>query len=514
MKLGTLDGRAYRTEAREVLIKGDRGGAAGVNLGGLELLMAQDDLDVLYVHASALKALGLPAAREVLAPGEQREPHPFFDVPESSSRRLTSSATIGEREVLIGAYQDGAGDPFADCADGAELLAAVLAFRDAFPDGWAFRNSAALTGWQLMHRPWRFGKRKARIGELRETNIEPVELEGVQLGAQVEVPFGSWAFARERESPNVPGYVFEHPRPVLPYVKAWDVNGQRLAACARLSLGIGGLEQRGGFEADGIDPPLSRVFDKRLPGYHLVSTVGQSFPGLIPPIFEPGWHTTPRVQMAVHLGIPLTVERSIVWTEHVAYLDPFYAAMRDARNNLLALRATYQGASGPNVGRMDGASAAALRALKQSYLQPLGRLRSGKARESGDTFYRPSWYDAIIGQELAREYLRLHELADRQVPVLAVYFDTIICESETPDASDAPGPIGLSSQLGKYKPVGVLPTKGAHHLLYGGDAPNVGLLVQGLKVGAQADRPVLDALDGERASTYTRPVHGGYPNGS
>jgi hypothetical protein len=472
--------------------------------------MRRHEVDVLYVHASALELLGLPAELEPPAPGDRRPRHPWlagvtFEGQRVSHQALAPSIECAGLEVLIGAYQGGAGDPFDAAGDARELLAATLAFREAFKGrgrgrGWAYRNSAIQTGWKLMHAPWERGARKGRLAELAARPGNPLpELEGA--GRQVEVPYGGrWA-----RDPAGPRSATPDGRE-LGWVLAWDVNGQRLAATGRLSLGVGGADHVTWRDA-------GASFDPKLPGYHLVRSVEHPHAGLIPAIFEPGWHTTPRVAMARHLGIAFELEQSWIWPHHVPYLNPWYEAMRDARLQLLVQAAVYQGASGPNVGHLGRAHAIALGALKQCYLQPLGRLRSLKAREQGSPLYRPDWYDHVIGQELAREYLRLHQLAVINVPVLAVYFDTIIIESDTPDlVAGAPAGIEVSSQLGKFKPLGVLPTADAHQALYGGERnPDVGALVKALKAAGGVETPASPAATPPAAlSAFTRPAHGGY----
>lgn len=414
--------------------------------------MALTDIDVLHVHRSALPMLGLPAELQPPpAPGERRPVSDWLDGAHASTRSLAPSITWEGREILIGAYQDGAGDPFAEAADGRELVEAAIAFRDAFERPWTFRHSAILTGWKLMHAPWASGKRGR---QLRASGFGKGEMIPPIGSAQHETPFGSWARSRRlRGRPTDDGYVL-----------AYDVNGQRLAACSRLRLGVGEPEHFPIDRGQGIDPK-----DCTLPGYLHVRAVRDPFPGRIPPPFAPGWHTTPRVRMAAQLGVELDLDDAWLWPEHVNYLDPFYETMRHARSALLA-RKDEKGAR------------LATGALKQAYLQPFGRLRATRAAAQGSLHYRPSWYDHVIGQELAREYLRLHQLADCGVPVLAVYFDTIIIESPTPDPiGGSPAAIEVSEQLGKYKPVGVLDAREARAILYGqGGPPNVGALAKAL----------------------------------
>jgi hypothetical protein len=465
------------------------------NAAAVFAVMAAASIDVLYVHASALESLGLPGELEPPLPGEQRPRHAWLDCQLRGERpshsALSPSIKLGERELLIGAYQDGAGDPFADARDGRELLAAAVAYADALAERgrrWAYRNSAALTGWNLMHAPWEGGGRRRRRPLDGPSNPQP-ELEGHAEGAQVEIPYGGkWAASGGASYPQ------------LPYVAAWDVNAQRLAACSRLALGVGGLEY---VDWDAAGAPEQN--ELKLPGYHYVESVEQRHAGAIPPIFEPGWHTTPRVAMARYLHLDPVVRCSWVWTEHLPYLDPFYERMRVARERLLSHH--------PDPG-VRHERAIALGALKQTYLQPFGRLRSARLRDARDVRYRPSWYDTIIGQELARQYLRLHELAEAGVAVLAVYFDTIICEVPSPDWT--PEQLTVSSQLGKYKRAGgVLSTAEAHAALYVGDgAYEVGTLMKALNAAAGARSTPRRPYSGAPAAAlgaFIRPTHGGYP---
>lgn len=478
-RLATLDAGAWWIEG---FTHARRRGAQHASIAGLYRVMIALGIDTLHVHASALPSLGLPAELDVPLPGQRRERHPFLDCELDGARPSHSALSpwvelvhhAGPRAIGFGAYQSGAGDPFAEARDGRELLAAHLAFAEALEDRgrrWDFRHSAILTGWKLMHAPWEAGSRRRRR-PLDGPNPQP-QLEGHPEGAQVEIPYGG-AWARPREAP------------AHPYVAAWDVNGQRLAACSRLALGTGALEHMPAGDAE-----------LKLPGYHRVTAVRDPFPGEIPMPFEPGWHTTPRVAMARYLGVPIELSESWVWREQAPYLDPFYARMRVARERLRA-----------ELGQRDRPVAIALDALKQTYLQPFGRLRSGKLRESSDVRYRPAWYDSIIGQELAREYLRLHQLAAAGERVLAVYFDAIVCE--VPARDYVPAAIELSDQLGKFKPIGVLPAEQAHATLYrAGGEYDVGELVKALKAGEAPEHPPSTS---PALSVFSRPAHGGFPD--
>lgn len=441
--LGELDGRlAFYFDG------GGHRSATGrpSSIDSLFVVMARSGIRALHVHRSALPLMGLPSELPPTNPGARRPPHPFMacklDIDHRALSPAVSSPGIGE--ITFGAYRE-AGDPFGEARDAAELLRAHQEFTGAL-GGWEYRHSAMSTGWKLMHQ-----RRRGRQLDLSDAS-HPAELEGVQ----VEQAYGAkWARSQ-----------LDGAR--MPYVVAWDVNAQRLAACSRLSLGIAGLQERRGLP-----------FDKRLPGYHLVKSIDTPYAGRIPPIFEPGWHTTPRVAMAEYLGLRFDIERSWVWTEHSPYLNPWYERLRDARAALLPRARSCRGA------------AIALEVLKQAYLEPLGRLRSPRLR--GFDQYRPHWYDSVIGQELGRQYLKMHELVTAGVQVLAVYFDTVIIESdhEQPTAEACAGVLDISDQAGKWKPVGSMDAQAARAVLYAGAEPDVGLLVKALKMrGYAAAQPV------------------------
>ena len=437
--------------------------------------MSSHKITSLHVHWRALEYLELPDALPERGSGGRRPPHPFvcdsvFNGQRVSQRALAPSIECDGLEIMIGAYQD-TGDPFAAARDARELRDAHVAFTEAFEVGsgkrWVYRNSANTTGWRLMHGAWSHGRRKAQLPDLYE-NPQP-KLDGIPDGAQVEQVYGG-KWARKRYE-GVEEHEYEW---MLRNVLAWDVNGQRLAACAGLPCGVGGLTEI--VRDEGAQ-------QWKAPGYHLVTKIEHPFEGLIPHLMEPGWHTTPMLSMAAYLKIPFEAKRSWIWTEHVPYLTPYYEKMRDARR--LLQQGIIHGTPGARI---------ALQALKDCYLQPLGRLRSQKTLASEPQYYRPHWYDSVIGQEVAREYYRLHQLAQMRMPVLAVYFDTIIIESDSQDLFDgAPAPIEVSNQLGKYKPVGHLDTPTARRLLYPspaieqkhpetrGRAHDVGALIRALK---------------------------------
>jgi hypothetical protein len=449
-RLAALDSRGVWLEglARPLPIQWESARSAADLFAGL----LRREAHVLHVHSSALAPLGLPAA---LPAALALPPHPFFDVSwrgqPLSHRTLAPAVTaLDNREILIGAYQLGTGDIWEAAANGRELLDAAIAFRDAFPFPWTFRHSAQLTGWRLMHACWSTatvrGRRLAAVGGLGSPELpsHPALAEGQAH----EQPYGG-AFTRARSG-----------RP-LEHVHVFDINGQRLAACGRLALGAGPV--------DVADPER---FDPARPGYHLIGRIRRAH-STIPPIFEAGWHTTPRVAAAIDMGLRPVIRESYVWRSSVQYLSPWYESLREARRALLANEST--------------AARIALGVLKQCYLQPLGRLRSARARQFGSEHYRPDWYDHVIGHETARQYRHMDRMATAGARLLAVYFDAVAIESAEPDAAAAAAAAGIevSDQLGKFKHAGTITGQLAHEALYGNGAPDVGQLMNAIREAAE-----------------------------
>jgi hypothetical protein len=423
----------------------------------------------LHIHASALPLLGLPAALPALRPRERRAAHPFLVAGTGiSPRSLAPWTTLGDKAIYIGAYQgqDGTQDPWRRAQTPEELLVALRMFQLAFvdekhPNGWHFERNAITTGWELMRGAWRSGQRLRRLEQAGFNHGTQVFAEP-ELCQQVEIPYGSrWAHPRAARQ--------QAPWSWWSWVHAFDVNGQRLSACgSNLQLGLTEVHRN----------RIGSEYDK-MPGLFCIQRV-ENEPYGLPPALEPGWHMSRRVQIVNSLGVLTFGGDAYKWGRSIAYLQPFYERMRDARSWLLAERATT--AEGTIA---EKALDVALAALKQCYLQPLGRLRSSRLAAQGDLLYRPHWYDAVIGQELGRQYWAMHKLYRNRGNLLAVYFDAIITLDHEPDIhqSRVAEVLGLSDQLGKYKPVGTMPTSDALNILFHREdsTPDVGALMKAIK---------------------------------
>jgi hypothetical protein len=355
------------------------------------------EVDQLYLLPGALEELGLP---EAIGPNEL--PHNWMIG--TSRPRLAPAFKVKpehgrEVEVLIGAYQIATGDPWDGIDAAHSMVGQAVAFRDALR--WRYEHSPIVTGWNLMHGLWAPERRQKRLQGL------PDHVEAFEEGRQVEIPYGSWC----ADKPSAQGWWH-----------AFDINAQRLAACSRLQLPLGPLR-----------PCVPLSTDSHHCGYHHL-TRDVFAPGCAMPVMKAGWHTTPRIELALQAKLPVAIDRSLVYDESIDYLTPFYERLRDAR------------------GALQGWPVA-MKVLKDCYLQAIGRLRSSAAQQRNSPWWRPAWYDHIIGCELGRQALHITNIAPRY-PIVGVYFDTLIIATNDPNPSAL---LPVSDRLGHFRHLGSIP---------------------------------------------------------
>lgn len=298
-------------------------------------------------------------------------------------------------------------------------------FRCAFvtkkhPEGWEYRASPYGTAAALFDALWKEHPRKLKAPDLSVSTRFPDRL----AAETVERPY-TWVRPREDEPSS----------PHLRFLQAYDINGQFLSACSGLVLPIGDPRE--------LNAPMMTF--SNAPGYHLIDRVDSAY--RYPAVLEPGWHTTPIVAVARQVGGNPVISRSLIWDKSCKALDPWYKTMRDARTRLLA-------------------EPEALGLLKDCYTKFIGALRGKDARARNPKMYQPAWYDHIVSQANARQFLLINYFSKMGVPVLAVHLDTVIIESSNDVPQLAPPGMTLSTQLGKYKPAGVITAKEGHALLY------------------------------------------------
>jgi hypothetical protein len=330
-------------------------------------------------------------------------------------------------------------NPFKGARSPGQLLEALALFAKAL--GLRYRRSPGATGLALM--------RAVHDGpggvKLPEAHVAPPGLQGIDSWAP-----DSWV------APELPTTGFLH---------AWDVNGMFLAACSSVELGAGVPEHLGGPGRAGRP-----VFDAGRPGYWRASI--KSPLGLAVPFLVDGklhWYPTPAVELAVELGLTVQLREAWVYPERHRWLEPWYAVLRDAREEFTRNPAP--------------AAKLALAGIKAVYTRSLGRLAGGWLQAGDDTF-RPDWRDAVIARARAnmhRHLVRVHA-ANGAAPV-ALQADTVVFHSTLADHAQAARALGLqvAPQLGKWK--------------YAGSAP-VGKVKKPRRMTGGGARALLDALSG------------------
>lgn len=385
----------------------------------------------LLIHPSAHDGLGLPAALPLRAPGDlarNGEPHPFttpgrfrFHPPGLSHWIIARDAAGVRLDVALPGYD--AGSPFAAARDAGELRAAATAFAGAV--GISYRHTPGSTGAALL--------RAVHSGPGGRRLEPPGAMPGPAATPGTERDFAWWRPPNAGER-------------AMPFVHAYDVNGNYLAACSSIELGVGEVEEHG----DGR--PLA--LDGRLPGYWLCH-LRPGDPGMPDPLDPAGrgdggpvWLTTPSAVLAVELDRLERVERAHVWPARSRVLAPWYERLRDARVDL-----TVRGAGA----RPGPATAIALAAVKLTTNLTIGQL-AAHFRAEGDELRRPDWRHHVIARARANLYRHLAAAArpaNRRRPI-AVDVDTAYYPSDDPDPGADP-PVPVNPGLGRFKIAGTFP---------------------------------------------------------
>jgi len=207
------------------------------------------------------------------------------------------------------------------------------------------------------------------------------------------------------------------------YIHAYDKNGQYLAACSSLELGMGGLTHE-----------TAPTFDKRVPGYWR---------------FDDTWYLTPEAAYLRESDALDQPSEAYTWTRHGRALVKWYECLRDARTVLMADESE--------------AGALAYITLKQTYRVAIGWLTGYWFNPDDDRYrpetdgyaspaYRPDWRHTIISQARATMRRTLDKIAVADADVVAVHIDQIYIVSDEPDARAAcPAGLTLGDGLGQWK---------------------------------------------------------------
>lgn len=323
----------------------------------------------------------------------------------------TRPGVFGVRDVVQPAYEDRA--PWREAHTASALRDALVAFRDALGCEW--RRSPGSTGLRLL-RTLHSGAHATRL-ELPAAPPPPAT-DGSVTGA------GPRIWTRAAKLAERSGYLH-----------SYDVNGQYLAACSSLPLGVGAWQRINRPQLPGL-----REKTPLWPGYYFVRASETALGGACPSILTDDtgvWVTAPTLALLRESRAAHHVAECYVWPQSHRYLEPWYKALREARNRLCA-------------------QPLALDALKGLYRHGIAWLESAKWDRAEDTLYRPDWAQHVRALAWANLVRTLRRVATNYgVYPLAVGSDCVYYVTASPDPLAAPwlaeDGLRLSSKLGQFK---------------------------------------------------------------
>ena len=326
----------------------------------------------------------------------------------------TRQGVYGVRDIIQPRYEDRA--PWRETPSAGALRDALNAFRTAV--GFDWRRSPGATGLRLL-RQLHSGRGAARL-EL-DGAPPPPALDGLVSDA------GHLSYTR---APRVGEGAYLH---------SYDVNGQYLAACSSLALGVGAWQHHTHVTLDAKPANWE-------PGYYFVRAAEKAKEGPCPAILTNHtgtWVTTPTLRLLREQGAMLHVRESYTWAASKRYLEPWYKTLRDARAQLT--------------------DPYALDAVKGIYRYSFAWFESRKWDRSEDTLYRPDWAHQVRALARANVLRTVYRVAQLYgVSPLAVGSDCVYYLSDSPDPLAPPwvaritnGCVGeglrISKQLGHFK---------------------------------------------------------------
>ena len=438
-----------------------------LHAGELLDLAQRHDIHQLWLHADYAAAAGLPDRLRGVKPREGLA-HAFTDGalaagwdirPKSLAPWLHCFRPGTYGAIALALPHLDVQAPWHKARDGRELLAALLAYREAL-GGYGYRYSPAVTGTGLL----RALHKGSRIALDLSASVTPQDFPPPARAGHA-APDLIWArplTSAEREH--------------CLYVNAYDKNGQYLGACASLPVGLGVPEHCEGEHV---------TFDKKLAGYWRARIAYTPPEGLPNPFAAPihptdsegvSWYLSPALELAYQVGAEVTLLEAYVWRSSPrGILTPWYERLRDARASLLERAASA------------ATDAIALATVKATYRHTIGRLNGGWLRnsETPEDLYRPDWRDAVMAQAAAnlyRELLKVQRETGR-VP-FALDTDCAYFAASSADAiATCPAPFILGDGLRHVK----VKTSGAPL------APVAALLDTLCGAGARANR-IIDEL--------------------
>lgn len=366
----------------------------------------------------------------------------------------TTPGIYGVRDIVQPRWEDRA--PWRDTPDAPQLRDALLAFRASVGIDW--RRSPGATGTRLL-RALHSGPHATRL-EL-PGDPPPPAIEGLTRDT------GHLYWTRA-VSPDEQGY----------YLHSFDVNGQYLAACSSLALGVGQWVHHTRTEL----PEKPALWPA---GYFKVKRAEKAKNGPYPPIVEEDaapWVTTPTLRLLREQGAMLHIVESYTWAQSKRYLEPWYKTLREARTKC----------SDPT----------AREAIKGLYRHGIAWFESQKWDRSDDALYRPDWAQQVRAQARANVLRTVYRVGQNfDLWPLAVGSDCVYYLTPTPEptgrhvtsvcmgATLPSDGLRLSPSLGHYK------VKDA-----GVPFDEIGALVRGRSWSLAALQQYLNLRSGRRAA--------------
>jgi hypothetical protein len=420
-----------------VFFRADRSGPMGSNRGPFAIpdapkslaecyrLARRYGLAELWIHPSAARMIGLPAAKTLGDNPNEAKTHRWGNIPDDLERESRYAGTISgwmpvwradigrtgsEVAIVVPAYDSR--NQFADAADAQELINAVELFNAALAKDVRFRWSPNATMKTLARRV--SPKYRTPVHAITRAEVPAITEHNQLLGID---------WTREPEAGELRnGFV------------VIDRNAAEISGFETDYIGYGEPENF----TSGVR------FTRGTAGYyrlrHQVTGYDSRLPDLAIRINFDGspWIAAPDAELLDSLGILPPISEAWLFPESGRYFSGMYGALRKGRELLNENREL----SGGRVAR------AAHSAAWHSFIGELADTRG--ARGDDDHTFRPDIRHAIKAEAYARMYRGLVRIAETsgRYP-LATHVDAVVYAAN--DESDIPEGTRIDSRIGSYK---------------------------------------------------------------
>jgi len=396
---------------------------------GIHALALDHGCRTIAVHATAAGALGWPTAPVAMTGRGTALATPGWG--EDSADGLGSfpdgglAAWVnvwipgddGHRESSVGVHvpclDDRPAARWRDASDGPELLAALVAFREATGDSYYFSPNATA----------------AQIARKHSRGLSATELPPPAVRDSGEGFRRALTVVQSRPLDDIEdSHIFVH---------EYDANGQHISAM--------GSELFGNGTAVHHDTP---VFDRKRAGYWRISGLTGWDPRMPALALDDGsWIVTATGKMLADLGCTFAVTEAWIYPKTHRPMYAIYEAYRDARAHLLDAEE-----------RSEPGTRIARKSLPYATFTGWLSRKEGPSKGSED-LYRPDWHDVILAEADARLLRRAHRIgmSTGRWPV-GVKTDALFYTSDEMDpVKAAPAGLPLGLRLGEFTHEGMAP---------------------------------------------------------